>query len=112
MGISVNFLRNAGVLAIAVAAAYSAPALANTVITGARMLDVLTGKMVENPAIFVDDSGRITSIADARTVKWGSARRTASPCTTCTGNTAPWCMSIRARQERRHHRQNSSPTAH
>lgn len=44
----------------------------NTVITGARMLDVLTGKMVEHPAIFVDDSGRITSIADARTVKWGS----------------------------------------
>ncbi len=72
MGISVNFLRNAGVLAIAVAAAHSAPALANTVITGARMLDVLTGKMVDNPAIFVDDSGRITSIADARTVKWGS----------------------------------------
>lgn len=72
MGISVNFLRNAGVLAIAVAAAHSAPALANTVITGARMLDVLTGKMVDNPAIFVDDSGRVTSIADARTVKWGS----------------------------------------
>ena len=72
MGLSVNFLRNAGVLAIAVAAAHSAPALANTVITGARMLDVLTGKMVENPAIFVDDNGRITSIADARTVKWGS----------------------------------------
>ncbi len=72
MGISVNFLRNAGVLAIALAAVHSAPVLANTVITGARMLDVLTGKMVDNPAIFVDDNGRITSIADARTVKWGS----------------------------------------
>ncbi|MBK7163205.1 MAG: amidohydrolase family protein [Sphingomonadales bacterium] len=44
----------------------------NTVITGARMLDVLTGKMVEHPAVFVDESGRITNIADARTVKWGS----------------------------------------
>lgn len=72
MGLSVNFLRNAGVLAIAALAVQSAPALANTVITGAHMLDVLTGKMVENPAIFVDDNGRITSIADARTVKWGA----------------------------------------
>lgn len=72
MGISVNFLRNAGALAIALAAVHSAPVLANTVITGARMLDVLTGKMVENPAIFADDNGRITNIADARTVKWGS----------------------------------------
>jgi imidazolonepropionase-like amidohydrolase len=44
----------------------------NTVITGARMLDVLTGKIVENPAIFVGPDGRITSIADARTVRWGS----------------------------------------
>ncbi len=43
----------------------------NTVITAARMLDVLTGKMVEYPAIFVDEKGRITSIADARTVRWG-----------------------------------------
>ena len=72
MGISVNFLRNAGVLAIAALSVHSAPLLANTVITGARMLDVITGKMVDYPAIFVDDNGRITSIADARTVKWGS----------------------------------------
>ncbi len=43
-----------------------------TVITGARMLDVLTGRMVDNPAIFVGEDGRITSIADARTVRWGS----------------------------------------
>ena len=41
------------------------------VITGARMLDVLTGKMIDNPAIFVGADGRITGIADARTVKWG-----------------------------------------
>lgn len=72
MSISVNFLRNAGVLAIAALSVHSAPLLANTVITGARMLDVTTGKMVDYPAIFVDDNGRITSIADARTVKWGA----------------------------------------
>ena len=72
MGYGVNFLRNAGILAIAALAVQSAPALANTVITGARMLDVLTGKMIENPAIFVDDNGRITNIADARTIKWGA----------------------------------------
>jgi imidazolonepropionase-like amidohydrolase len=72
MGSGFNFLRNAGLLAIALGAA-SAPASAqNTVITGARMLDVLTGKIVNNPAIFVDSNGRITSIADARTVRWGS----------------------------------------
>lgn len=43
-----------------------------TVITAARYLDVTTGKYVENPAIFVGEDGRITSIADARTVKWGT----------------------------------------
>ncbi|WP_374589295.1 amidohydrolase family protein [Novosphingobium sp.] len=43
-----------------------------TVITAARYLDVVTGKYVENPAIFVGQDGRITSIADARTVKWGA----------------------------------------
>jgi imidazolonepropionase-like amidohydrolase len=76
MGGGINLLRNAGVLAIAFAVA-TMPAAAqeapkNTVITGARMLDVLTGKVVENPAIFVGEDGRITSIADARTVRWGS----------------------------------------
>jgi len=43
-----------------------------TVITAARYLDVATGKYVESPAIFVGQDGRITSIADARTVKWGA----------------------------------------
>jgi imidazolonepropionase-like amidohydrolase len=76
MGYSFYFLRNAGVFAIALAAV-AVPAAAqeapkNTVITAARMLDVLTGKTVEYPAIFVGDDGRITSIADARTVRWGS----------------------------------------
>ena len=75
MKLRANHRGKARLLACGVAtilAVQSAPVLANTVITGARMLDVLTGKMVENPAIFVDDNGRITSIADARTVKWGA----------------------------------------
>lgn len=61
-------------VAVLVAALFAAarPATAQTVITANRMLDVQTGKMVANPAIFVDAAGRITSIADARTVRWGS----------------------------------------
>ncbi len=60
-----------GVLAVALTTALTVPATAQTVITADRMLDVLTGKMVEYPAIFVGDDGRITSIADARTVRIG-----------------------------------------
>jgi imidazolonepropionase-like amidohydrolase len=44
----------------------------NSVITAARYIDVLTGKTIDYPAIFVGPDGRITSIADARTVRWGS----------------------------------------
>ena len=64
----------------ALALALSAPALStsdpateatrNTVITAARYLDVRTGKYIEHPAIFVGPDGRITGIADARTVRW------------------------------------------
>jgi imidazolonepropionase-like amidohydrolase len=43
-----------------------------TVITADHMIDVLTGKTVDNPAIFVDENGRITSIADARVIRWGA----------------------------------------
>lgn len=61
-------------IALIVALALSAsPALAQKrVITAARMIDVLEGKVVEHPAIFVDDDGRITGVADARTVRWSS----------------------------------------
>lgn len=45
---------------------------AASVVTADRYLDVATGRYVEHPAIFVGDDGRITSIADARTVKWGA----------------------------------------
>lgn len=52
------------------AAALAAPALAKpTVITADRYLDVAKGAYVEYPAIFVDEAGRITNIADARTIK-------------------------------------------
>ena len=50
----------------------SAASAQNTVITADAMIDVLTGKTVEFPAIFVGEDGRITSVADARTVRWGS----------------------------------------
>ncbi|APG63694.1 Xaa-Pro dipeptidase [Sphingorhabdus lutea] len=43
----------------------------NRVITADQMLDVNSGKMIEYPAIFVGEDGRITNIADARTVRWG-----------------------------------------
>lgn len=42
------------------------------VVTADRYLDVETGRYVEHPAIFIGDDGRITSIADARTVRWGA----------------------------------------
>lgn len=69
-----SFLRGIGLGAaalFAVSAAAQAPT-GQTVITAARYVDVLTGKTVEYPAIFVGPDGRITNIADARTVRWGS----------------------------------------
>ena len=57
-----------GLMMLAVASAASG----KSVITANRYLDVQSGKYVEHPAIFVGDDGRITSIADARTVKWGA----------------------------------------
>ncbi|WP_294124201.1 amidohydrolase family protein [Sphingomonas sp.] len=52
----------------------AAPVAANaaTVVTADRYLDVNSGKYVEHPAIFIADDGHITSIADARTVRWGA----------------------------------------
>lgn len=68
-----NFGRNARILALCGAAFFATAASAqNTVITADKMIDVLTGKVVEFPAIFVGEDGRIASIADARTVRWGS----------------------------------------
>ncbi len=50
----------------------STAASAATVVTADRYLDVQTGKYVEHPAIFIGDDGRISSIGDARTVRWGA----------------------------------------
>ncbi len=55
------------------AAAPIAVAHAASVVTADRYLDVATGRYVEHPAIFVGDDGRITGIADARTVRFSDA---------------------------------------
>ncbi len=57
-----------GLMALAVASAASG----KSVVTADRYLDVLSGKMVEHPAIFIGDDGRISAVADARTVRWGA----------------------------------------
>ena len=60
-------------LAAVAALAFAVPASAEkVVVTADRMIDVTTGKIIEHPAIFIGDDGRITSVADARTVRWGS----------------------------------------
>ncbi|MCP3731829.1 amidohydrolase family protein [Sphingomonas sp. MG17] len=54
------------------AAMMAMPAAAETVVvTAERMVDVVSGKTVDYLAVFITD-GRITSVADARTVKWGA----------------------------------------
>jgi imidazolonepropionase-like amidohydrolase len=60
---------------IALALTWAAPAVAETVIvTADHMVDVVAGKTVDFPAVTVVD-GRITGIADARTIKFGSSVR-------------------------------------
>jgi imidazolonepropionase-like amidohydrolase len=50
----------------------AAPASAEqVVVTADHMVDVLAGKTIDYPAVFITD-GRITGIADARTVRWGA----------------------------------------
>src|SRR4051794_10906244 len=56
-------------LAAAAAWSIAAPIWAATVVTADRLLDVRTGRYVEHPAVLIDDSGHITSIADARTAR-------------------------------------------
>jgi imidazolonepropionase-like amidohydrolase len=68
-----TFFTMSRALLLATAALAAPSAQAETVITAAQMIDVLTGHVVEHPAVFVGDDGRITSIADARTVRWGPA---------------------------------------
>lgn len=59
-------------LAVATVPAQAQDSTGQTVITAARYVDVLTGKTIDYPAIFVGPDGRITGVADARTVKWGA----------------------------------------
>ncbi len=57
-------------LALAVLlAATSVAAHSASVVTADRYLEVATGRYIEHPAIFVGDDGRITGIADARTIR-------------------------------------------
>ncbi len=58
----------------AIAATVLAAPLAaeQVVVTADRYLDVSNGRYVDHPAIFIGDNGRISNIADARTVKWGA----------------------------------------
>jgi imidazolonepropionase-like amidohydrolase len=73
MQTTVNLVRKLRILALCSAAVLANAANAqNAVITAEKMIDVLTGKTVEFPAVFVGSDGRITSIADARTVRWGN----------------------------------------
>jgi imidazolonepropionase-like amidohydrolase len=67
-----HILRGGSALAAMAGLVVTAPATAESVITAARMLDVQTGRMIDHPAIFVGNDGRITSIADARTVRWAA----------------------------------------
>src|SRR3954467_5271772 len=57
-------------LAAVAAISLAAPASSTTVVTADRMLDVSTGRYVDNPAIFIDDDGHIQSVANAATVQY------------------------------------------
>src|SRR5437764_5579346 len=47
----------------------AAPASAVTVVTADRMLDVTTGRYVENPVIVIGDDGRIQSVVSGAQIK-------------------------------------------
>ncbi|QUT03916.1 amidohydrolase family protein [Sphingobium phenoxybenzoativorans] len=66
-----KFAVAAGLLASLTPIAASAETV---VVTADKMVDVLTGREVDSPAVFIED-GRITSIADARTVRWADTVR-------------------------------------
>jgi len=52
------------ILLAAAAVAFCVPASAATIVTADRMLDVKTGRYVDNPAILVGDDGRIQQIGN------------------------------------------------
>lgn len=57
--------------AAALALAGTAANAETVVVTADHMVDVVAGKTVDYPAVFISD-GRITSVADARTVRWSA----------------------------------------
>lgn len=59
-------------LAASALALASPVAAEKVVVTADRYLDVHSGRYVDHPAIFIGNDGRISSIADARTVRWGA----------------------------------------
>jgi imidazolonepropionase-like amidohydrolase len=69
-GVGMRILMGMAALALAVPASAE-----KVVITADRYLDVQTGRYVEHPAIFIGDDGRISSIGDARTLRWGAEVR-------------------------------------
>jgi imidazolonepropionase-like amidohydrolase len=62
----------AALFAVSILALAAPVAAEQVVVTADRYLDVQTGRYVDSPAIFIGDDGRITSIADARTVRWSA----------------------------------------
>jgi imidazolonepropionase-like amidohydrolase len=62
-------------LAAAAAISIAAPATAATVITADRMLDVKTGRYIDNPAILVGDDGRIAQIGSLASMQLPAGTR-------------------------------------
>src|SRR6059058_1689968 len=56
-------------LAGAAALFAAVPALSATVVTADRLLDVRTGRYIDQPSVLVDDSGHITSVLRGAAIK-------------------------------------------
>lgn len=63
-------IKSAVAAALALMALSTSAGAETVVVTADHMVDVVSGKTVDNPAIFIND-GRITNIADARIIRWG-----------------------------------------
>ena len=56
-------------LSVVAAATFASSASAATLVTADRMLDVATGKYVQNPAILVGDDGRIQQVGSLAAIQ-------------------------------------------
>ena len=63
-------------VALAAALALAAPATAATLVTADRMLDVVTGRYVANPAILIGDDGRIHQVGTLAAIQVPAGTRT------------------------------------